>query len=129
MSKKTTKKDISSLLTFFYELQINIKTFHWMTTSYAKHKATGKLYENLEDKIDKFIEIYIGRHGRGNVKQESIILKNMSDTEIIDYLKKSVSYLEKDFNLLIPNTNIDLINIKDEIIADINLTLYLMTLN
>lgn len=128
MNKKT-KNDITNLLTMFYQLQINIKTFHWMTISYAKHKATGKLYENLQDKIDKFIEIYIGRYGRINIKQESITLKNMSDSEIIDYLKKIVLYLEKDFNLLIPNTNADLLNIKDEIIADINLTLYLMSLN
>lgn len=127
MSKKIEKK--SSLFSIFFDLQINTKTFHWLTKSYPKHKATDKLYENLNDNIDKFIEVYIGKYNRPDIKQETVIFKNMNDNEFIEYLKKNIKFFEKDLLKYISINDTDLLSIRDDIIADMNQTLYLFTLN
>ncbi|CAB5228764.1 hypothetical protein UFOVP1545_25 [uncultured Caudovirales phage] len=36
---------------------------HWSTKSYAEHKALGKFYDELIDKIDSIIEAYQGWFG------------------------------------------------------------------
>ena len=36
---------------------------HWATKSYAEHKALGKFYDGLIDKIDAIIEAYQGWFG------------------------------------------------------------------
>ena len=40
-----------------------VKLFHWKTHSYATHKATDELYSKLNDDIDKFIEVLLGKTG------------------------------------------------------------------
>jgi len=44
--------------------QVQFRFLHWQTKSYAKHKAYGKFYDNLDDLIDKFVEVYMGKYGR-----------------------------------------------------------------
>ncbi|NBW11885.1 MAG: hypothetical protein EBR82_28015 [Caulobacteraceae bacterium] len=36
---------------------------HWATKSYSEHKALGKLYDDLIDKIDNIVEAYQGYYG------------------------------------------------------------------
>jgi hypothetical protein len=126
-NKKVDKK--SNIFSVFFELQINIKTFHWLTKSYPKHKATDKLYDSLNDNIDKFIEVYIGKYERPIVKHETIAFKHMNDSEFIAYLKKYIAFFEKDLLHYIKTTDTDLLNIRDEIVGNMNQTLYLFTLN
>jgi len=33
---------ISEYVRFFFTLQLNIKMYHWNTTSYSRHKATDE---------------------------------------------------------------------------------------
>lgn len=118
----------NNIFSVFFELQINVKTFHWLTKSYPKHKATDKLYDSLSDNIDKFIEIYIGKYRRPTIKHETIAYKHMNDGEFIAYLKKYIVFFEKDLLHYIKTSDTDLLNIRDEIVGNINQTLYLFTL-
>lgn len=47
-------------VSFFYKFLNYIKFLHWTTKSYAAHIALDKAYEELEDKIDLFVEAYMG---------------------------------------------------------------------
>ena len=38
-----------------------VKLYHWKTYSYATHEATDKLYKELNEYIDEFIEVYLGK--------------------------------------------------------------------
>ena len=119
--------------TTFLELLMMIKLFHWKTTSYSTHKATDELYSKLNDHIDSFIEILLGKtEVRTNLLNvHKITLIDLSNKEQLK--KKIESY--KDYmvklssNIFIrsaPNT--DLLNIRDEILGDLNQFLYLLTL-
>ena len=41
----------------FLSIQQQIRLYHWTTKTYNQHVITGKLYEKLDEHIDKFIEI------------------------------------------------------------------------
>lgn len=125
---KGYKKD-ASFINILFELQLNIKTFHWMTISYSNHKATDELYEILNDKIDQLVETYMGIYGRPNITAETINIKTMKDDEFIIYLKNAKTYLETVLPTYFIANNPDLLNIRDEMIGAINKTLYLFTLS
>ena len=44
-------------------MQNQFRVFHWQTESYAQHQAFGGAYENLDELIDEFVEIYQGKNG------------------------------------------------------------------
>lgn len=124
-------KDIPKvyIISFFLELSAVIKLYHWMTSKYAKHKASDKLYEALAELSDNFVEVYLGRYGRNKRDFiENITVRKMTDGEFTIYLKKTIKILENDFPKVLLPSDTDLLNIRDEILAKINQTLYLLTL-
>jgi len=128
-SMKNFKKEITLI---FFEMLLMVKLFHWKTHSYATHKATDELYSKLNEDIDKFIEILLGKTGSriDLMGQKSIPLIDLNSQE---QLKSKIgsfkSYLvgltnNKALNSM---TNTDLLNIRDEILGDMNQFLYLLT--
>lgn len=116
---------------FFLSFSNHIKLFHWMTISYPKHIASDKLSDKLGELLDKFVEVYIGKYKRPklNKKDLDININIPNDTTIINYLDNCLSYLYKDLMKYISDKDTDLINIRDEIVTEINQTKYLLTLN
>ncbi|ADX06518.1 hypothetical protein 162310486 [Organic Lake phycodnavirus] len=43
------------------EMMMCIKMYHWKTNSYSSHKATDHLYASLNEHMDKFVEIWLGK--------------------------------------------------------------------
>ena len=120
--KKTT------VFKFFQDLELNTQTYHWLTESYSRQIGSDKLFKNILETGDKFIEVYIGRYGRPNFTQDTIVVKKMSDSEFVIYLKKSVEFLENNIVKFFKPSDSELLNIRDELIAQINQALYLFTL-
>lgn len=126
---KSNKQD--NLINSFLELLIIIKVYHWKTTSFAVHKATDELYSELNENIDKFVEVMLGKKGtRLNMKGKKI---NITDPSTKNEIKKIINeykvLLETKMNeYIIEKGNSDLYNIRDEILGDLNKFLYLLTL-
>jgi DNA-binding ferritin-like protein len=59
-SIKSFQKEITVV---FLEMLLMVKLFHWKTHSYATHQATDDLYSKLNEHIDSFIEILLGKTG------------------------------------------------------------------
>jgi DNA-binding ferritin-like protein len=118
------QNEISEIVKFFFTLQLNIKMYHWNTTSFSRHKATDEFGGKLLSLIDQFVEVYIGRHkvkpSPSMIKISSELITDMGSEEL---LQKSKEYLER---LNIKDS--DLLTIRDEIVAEINQTLYLYQL-
>jgi len=118
----------------FFEILLMIKLFHWKTHSYATHKATDELYTKFNGNMDTFIEVLLGKTGSRielmNVK--SIPLVDLNDTN--QFAQKIITF--KDYLVELTNnpalssmSNTDLLNIRDEILGDMNQFLYLLTFN
>ena len=109
-----------------------VKLFHWKTHSYATHKATDDLYTKLNADIDRFIEILLGKTGSriDLMGHKSITLIDLnSQDQLKSKIESFKSYLVGLTNNkgLSSMTNTDLLNIRDEILGDMNQFLYLLT--
>ena len=116
----------------FLEMLMMVKLFHWKTYSYATHKATDQLYDSLNDNMDKFIEVLLGKTGSriDLMNNKTITLIDLNSQESLKSKIMSLkSYLVGLDNnkALSTMSNSDLFNIRDEILADLNKFLYLLT--
>jgi hypothetical protein len=122
-------KAVNLMLSF----QLQLKVLHWQTQSYAQHIAFGSMYDYLDGAIDKFVEVYQGKYGRLTFPPES----QANTFEIADTGKVDINTMLKGFEefltftlpkLLTPVSDTDLLNIRDEILAEVNKLKYLLTL-
>jgi len=106
-----------------------IKLYHWKTKSYAQHKATDELHGRLSENIDKFVEVLLGKdESRIRMIEKEIELMDFSDT--MSFKEKMYEYRDFLTNLdryFSERTDSDLFSIRDDILADVNQFLYLMT--
>ena len=103
--------------------QVCLRLIHWNTTSYAEHKAIGKLYDSLADLTDTLAETYMGMYGRfGNIPCSH----GDALPDGVSYVAELADYIGS-MRLELPNDT-QLQNIVDEIAATVDQTNYLLTL-
>lgn len=126
----TFEKDITVM---FMEVLMMVKLYHWKTYRHSQHKATDNFYGSLNEHMDTFIEVLMGKTGMriDLMKHKSIKLMDLTNIDQfkakLEDFKTYLSDLEKNtFIKSMPNT--DLLNIRDEILGDLNQLLYLLTL-
>lgn len=139
-SYKSDDKSSGSLKNFekeatlvFFEMLLLVKLYHWNTYSYATHKATDDLYGTLNDHIDQFMEVLMGKaDSRIDLSgRKCISLHYLTSNE---QMRKKVAQFKSylvglDYHKALQSmSNSDLFNIRDEILADMNKFLYLLTL-
>jgi len=115
---------------FFLNLRDQIKLYHWQTRVYSRHIATDKILENLEKSIDSYVEVYIGKYGRPKVsgKNAIITLHNLSEAGAVRLVNSAIKYLQGPLTKTLKPNDTDLMNIRDEMVSDLNQLLYLFTL-
>jgi len=140
-NKGSTRKNYNSLgrkgfneeiTIVFFEMLLMVKLFHWKTHSYASHKASDELYSKLNDDIDKFIEVLLGKTGTriDLMSNKTIKLVDLSSQEALkSEVEKFKSYLVglNENAAMKKMLNSDLYNIRDEILGDMNQFLYLLS--
>ena len=128
---KYTENEI--ILKFIQILNI-IKIYHWKTLSYPEHKATDELYESFNGRIDEFVETMLGKTGK------RFNLASTKSIPFYDYTNvtkfKQCIEIFKAYLVNMSNApyfknpaNSDLLNIRDEILGDLNKFTYLLTLH
>jgi len=121
-----------TIVAMFLQMLNTVKLYHWHTYSYAQHKATDKLYDELNDNIDTFVETMLGKNGsRVNLTGKKTIplldYTNLQDFQKeVDKYKEFLINMNKNIELNITN-NSDLLNIRDEILGNLNQFTYLLT--
>lgn len=112
-------------------LRNQVKLYHWQTMSFSRHKATDDLVTSLDTNIDKFTEVYMGRYGRPKMTASTgkIQIYDTNDKRAPQLMKEAVQWLTKSLPKLLSKDDTDLLNIRDEILADIQQARYLFTLH
>jgi hypothetical protein len=109
---------VTKLLTF----QNQIKILHWQTTSYAEHKTLDGLFDDLGGTIDKY----------GRVLAQSnfnLTLQNYNALAPMDLMNQMAAYFINELpTMLDAKKDTDLLNIRDEMLGNVNQTKYLLTL-
>ena len=132
MSSPTNKYTQQRIVIMFLQMLNTVKLYHWKTYSYAQHKATDELYSNLNENIDSFVEVMLGKtSGRVNLTgQKTLPLMDYTNVEdfkkAISQFKDFLTGMNKDTSINI-TANSDLLNIRDEILGNLNQFTYLLT--
>ena len=118
---------MSQILSNIFYIQTNMKLYHWMTKSYARHKAADNFIESFLDLTDKFVEVYIGKYGRPTLSKQDrkLHINNFDDKSISKLLDEGIHIFTNFKN----EKDVDLLNIRDEIISLFHQTKYLFTLD
>jgi hypothetical protein len=120
---------VETIIQIFFHMLLNLKLYHWDTTQFARHKASDELHSSLSSLIDQFIEVYIGGYTRPVFPNSfNVKVKQFSDNNIIDMLNEYIDFLKHDIPKYVRESDTHLLNIRDEMLAEINKTLYLFTL-
>lgn len=120
------------IVSTFLQMLNTVKLYHWKTHSYAQHKATDDLYGKINENIDSFVEIMLGKNGsRVNLTGKKSL--HLSDfTNVGDFKREIEKY--KIFLISMNNVsslniinNSDLLNVRDELLGNMNQFSYLLT--
>jgi len=117
----------------FMQMLNMIKLYHWKTYSYATHKATDELYSKLNENVDRFIEVLLGKISGNRINLTKIhnisLIDLTSNVELKRELDKFKEYLVSlnAHSYMKQMSNTDLYNIRDEMLANINQFLYLLS--
>ncbi len=119
--------------TFLHMLN-TVKLYHWKTTSFSTHKATDELYGTLNEKIDEFVEVMLGKREMGGrakllnapMMKLTIYSNNEAFIKQVEIYKTFLLNMNDYLGMTI---NTDLLAIRDEILAAFNQLLYLLSFN
>lgn len=119
-----------NIIKLFFHMSNTIKLYHWQTTSFARHKATCELFNNLQPLIDDFIEVYMGRYDRPSFPDGfKLNIKELSDDSAVELVQEYIDYLKNELPKYIKSSDTDLFNIRDDMLSNLNKVQYLFTLN
>jgi hypothetical protein len=121
----------SEIVQVFLETLTSIRLYHWKTKSYSQHKATDQLYEELEEKVDEFVEVMQGKMMHPNrvqwmndqIKADSPETKKGMVNQLLEFNRK-MQNLDGIFS---PQKDSDILSIRDDIVALVNRFLYLFS--
>jgi hypothetical protein len=131
---RASKYSENEIILKFIQMLNIIKIYHWKTLSYPQHKATDELYESFNGRMDEFVETMLGKTGK------RFNLSSVKHIPFYDYtnITKFKQCIEtfKQYLVNMSNApyfknsgNSDLLNIRDEILGDLNKFTYLLTLH
>ena len=122
----TPQENLNEIMKFLFTIQILNKLYHLNTSSFARHKASDAFDDSLQTHIDRFAETYIGRYNvKPVVNSIKIDQDFISDDGIVRLYIQVKTYLE---NLNRFFSDPDLLAIRDDLLADVNKSVYLFQL-
>lgn len=111
------------------QIQNQFRFLHWQTIADGKHRAYGQIYENLTGLIDDFAEACMGKHGRFEFEPEfAIMFQDIKQLSIQNFLDGITEFLVSITDHYDPKYDSDLLNLRDEMLLQVNKLKYLITL-
>jgi hypothetical protein len=122
-SEGLTLESIAAKLTYFHE---QLHLLHWQSTSYAEHKALGKLYEYVQDFKDGVVEKLMGYTGKRPSIYKIDPLTNCTGAQCVSDLMNFASELKMYGER---NSFHDICNLADSLSGEAAKVRYLLTLS
>jgi len=126
MGDKGSSLTLETIAGKLTHIQEQLHLLHWQTTSYAEHKALGKLYEYVQDFKDGVVEKLMGYTGKrpGAYKIEPLGGANATSvvSELMSFASSLKAYGEK-------NSYHDVCNLADSLSGAAAKTKFLLTLS
>jgi hypothetical protein len=128
-AKYTDDKSIAVLAMNGLSLRDQIHVFHWQTEVGDKHKALGDYYDDFLEQLDGLMEVVMGKYGRFSVKSVGTPapLVDLKDVNAEEFVDSKVSIFVEAKKIFAKDPEI--LNIIDEVIAEIQKLKYLLTMS
>ena len=119
--------DISALVLDVFSFLHQLKLYHWTTKSYARHVASDELHKSLSSLSDLLIETAIATYERPTfVNAAALPLVQNDDPAELQSLVQFKQYLVS--GIQFADSDVDLMNTRDEMVSAIDQALYKFTL-
>lgn len=115
----------ANIVKFLFRLQLATKLFHWQTRSFAAHKASGELYDQISKLTDEIVEAYMGTYGN-RVRlpgPTAITLTNMTAASMRTLLRDGIKYLMQRMP-----ADSHIAALRDELVDAMATAMYLLTM-
>jgi DNA-binding ferritin-like protein len=142
--KITPKAEAIQIAEYLTNFLSKVKMLHWYTLNYDLHKILNDVYDNLNIHFDSLQEEIIGTSRINSYSFPNLDLSNSktlssdycflsSDKTIIEFYNNLTKEIKSilcgnEFNSYISNNYTGINNIKEEILSEINKSLYLISM-
>jgi uncharacterized protein YdcH (DUF465 family) len=119
---------LSEILLIFLDVRNCVKLYHFQTELYSTHKISDSFLTNFDSLFDKFMEVLQGKTNTriSFEKNTDITIRNMKKNkdilDVIDAFQEIIQSANFEKGL-----STDLLNIRDEILSEINQFKYLLS--
>lgn len=130
MKRADAAETIGTVAWNLMTMRDQLKIYHWQTESHSRHVAADQLVGQISAHMDTFVETIQGKwRCRLSLppKKKIHTLRNDTDATIVSVLRKFATWLRVEFEVLFKGHS-DILNIRDELLAAVNRTLYLFSL-
>ena len=119
-----------TIVAVLMQIQCDVKIFHWQTHGFAAHKASDELHAILIEKIDEFVERFMGKYGSVDMGARGVTLKvrNVGRSGLVGALRATSGFLTKSLPGSLAANDTDLLTLRDDLLGAIRKTQYLLTL-
>ena len=119
-----TIEEIAGKLAYFHE---QVHMIHWETRSFAEHKATGALYEYIQDFKDGVIEKLMGYTGKRIKGMKIDAIKPGIDC--MGLVEEIIKFAEELMNFADTSKYLEISNMAQSLSGEAAKTKYLLTLS
>ena len=142
-SPSANDKKINDIILAFFQIQATLRVSHFLSEKKSDHKTLDKFLNKFNKKMDKFIEVWMGKHGMFDLgKNRQINIYQINKNELFAYLDIVLKFLtgdsmsNRDYKLskytlgsvMNSKKNVDLMSIRDDIVKNINRMKYMLRL-
>jgi hypothetical protein len=119
----------TEIITALVQIQTQFRMLHWQTMTYASHQAFGGIYSSLDETIDEFVEACMGKYGRPKFSGGyQISGEDIDEMDLDTFITQTCDFLISLTETFDPTQDSDLLNLRDEMLGEVNKLKYLLTL-
>ena len=128
LTANAAKQAAADVLTPLFEFRVKLHLMHLATDSFAEHKALNKAYEAVDGFIDSFAEMYMGAKGSKDLVKGKISLSVDAGGDSMAVMNELESFLKGPLAQAIGSDETALLNMRDDLLGEIQTVKYLLTL-
>jgi hypothetical protein len=142
-SPSANDNKIADVILAMFQIQATLRVSHFLSEKKSDHETLDKFLKKFNKKMDKFIEVWIGKHEKFDLgEKKQINVYQITKDELFAYLDLVIEFLTGDVvesnvyklskyplkNVMNNKKNVDLMSIRDDIVRNINRMKYRLRL-
>ena len=142
-SSSMNDNKIADIILALFQIQATLRVSHFLSEKKSDHETLDKFLKKFNKKMDKFIEVWMGKHEKFDLgKNSQINIYQITKDELFTYLDIVLEFLTGDSmtnsfyklskyplkNIMNNKKNVDLMSIRDDIVKNINRMKYRLRL-